>query len=81
MAEDRHEIQVGTDESTNRPYQLVSVELTKQDVEAELADLGEYSCQCYAFGSGQDEDEGVVSEVAKIRIACEFLNFLFEYGF
>jgi hypothetical protein len=71
LADDRHEVQTGVDDLTSRSYQFVSVELTRQDVESELADSGEYLCYCYAF-STQPDDEGIRSDPAKIRLACKF---------
>lgn len=76
MTDDRHEIQTGVDDLTSRPYQLVSVELTRQDVESD--DFGEYSCHCYAFGT-QENDEGIRSDPAKIRLACKFDNAIFKH--
>ncbi|KAI6222467.1 Netrin receptor UNC5 [Aphelenchoides fujianensis] len=67
MADDRHELQTGVDEATGRPFRLATVEITRSDVEADLADVGEFVCQCFAT-NGED-DEGVRSEGANIRVA------------
>lgn len=49
------------------------MEIARQEVEANVADLGDFSCQCYA--SGHLDSQAVRSETAKIRVACEFSLF------
>ncbi|KAI6206916.1 Netrin receptor UNC5 [Aphelenchoides besseyi] len=67
LNDDRHEIRTGVDEPTGRPFHMATVEINRQDVEADLTDVGEFTCQCFA--STNPEDEGVRSEEANVRLA------------
>ncbi|VDK44337.1 unnamed protein product [Anisakis simplex] len=59
----------GKDPSTQLPYLRGTVEISRQEVDANIQ-LGDYTCQCYA--SGDSDSQAVRSDSARIRIACKF---------
>ncbi|KAH7729376.1 UNC-5 protein [Aphelenchoides avenae] len=63
----RHEIQHGVDANTQLPYLRATVEITRQEVEANVLDLGDFACQCYA--SGASEVQAVRTDTALVRVA------------
>ncbi|CAJ0600793.1 unnamed protein product [Cylicocyclus nassatus] len=66
LDETRYESTLGTDPSTQLPYMLGSVEITKQEVEVG-AHSEVFTCQCYA--SGASDLHVIRSDPARIRIA------------
>lgn len=53
----------GVDSLTGLPYLQASVEINRQEVDARLAELDQFSCQCYATGGSSASDSAIVSSL------------------
>ncbi|CAD5219092.1 unnamed protein product [Bursaphelenchus okinawaensis] len=68
IPDDKVENQDGIDQTNQKPFKRVTLELSRQDIETALTESEAFTCQCFASRS-DDQDVIIRSATAQIRVA------------